>query len=576
MAVRERRNPEGPAGYTPGDMRPRSDWIDAAWAVLLAILTIASRLPYRTRMLYNWDAVQFALALQEYDVAKHQPHPPGYILYVMLGYCVNAWVGDATAAYVTLAVVFSGLTTAAVYFLARAMYGRGAAIAAALLLAVSPLFWFYGSVGLTYAAEALAATTVAYFAYRALTGSETHVYLGAVYLGLAGGIRQSILLLLLPLWLGATIAGVRRPRAVLGGLMLVAAAALTWFVPMVWLTGGLTRYLAASAELAETIVKPTTVGMTSLEITLAQARYLIESVIVGLGPLALVLLALPRYARRHGWGRTEWFLVAWTVPPVLVYTLVHFGQAGYVLTFLPALVILLARVLIASLSGETGVAAAPVRGLAATRWWRPALRLGLPSVVVLLIVLANGSFFVSARPSTRDFDAAVTPWQRRLKDEAFDWIWSRTAAALQEHEEVVKTFVDSIRGLYEPGETAVVTELGNRRSYPWLRHAMFYLAEYPIYQLRVDDLAPNFYAPRLSTTIIPTPGSEIRLPSGVKLLVWFVDHWSPDQPRPPGLVEIEIPYGRYLYALSVGRRPIDYAGYTFVPEPPQRVARSAR
>jgi hypothetical protein len=64
------KNPENdlPGEAEPG-RSPRSDWIDAAWAVLLSILTIASRLPYRTRMLYNWDAVQFTLALQEYDVA---------------------------------------------------------------------------------------------------------------------------------------------------------------------------------------------------------------------------------------------------------------------------------------------------------------------------------------------------------------------------------------------------------------------------------------------------------------------------------------------------------------------------
>ena len=44
-----------------------------------------------------------------------------------------------------------------------------------------------------------------------------------------------------------------------------------------------------------------------------------------------------------------WFL--WTtIPPILVYTLVHFGQAGYVLTILPALVILLARILLAALA----------------------------------------------------------------------------------------------------------------------------------------------------------------------------------------------------------------------------------
>ncbi|MEK7714004.1 MAG: glycosyltransferase family 39 protein, partial [candidate division NC10 bacterium] len=165
-------------------------------------------------MLYNWDAVQFALALREYDVVKHQPHPPGYILYVALGRLVNAWLDDPTAAYVVLAVVASGLTTFVVYYLARAVYDRATALAAATLLAVSPLFWFYGSVGLTYAGEALFASGVAYFAFRALEGSRSDAWLAAGYLGLAGGLRQSLLVLLFPLWLGSVAFGLRRARVV--------------------------------------------------------------------------------------------------------------------------------------------------------------------------------------------------------------------------------------------------------------------------------------------------------------------------------------------------------------------------
>ena len=89
-------------------MRERADRVDYALAAALSVLTVLSRLPYRARMLYNWDAVQFALALSEYDVVKHQPHPPGYILYVALGRLVHGWLGDAAAAYVLLAVAFSG------------------------------------------------------------------------------------------------------------------------------------------------------------------------------------------------------------------------------------------------------------------------------------------------------------------------------------------------------------------------------------------------------------------------------------------------------------------------------------
>jgi dolichyl-phosphate-mannose-protein mannosyltransferase len=531
---------------------------DLAWATALAVITILSRWPYRARFLYNWDAVQFALALQEYDVAKHQPHPPGYVLYVALGWVLNAFVHDPTATYVFLAVVFSGLTTFVVYFVGLAVYGRRTARVAASLLAVSPLFWFYGSVGLTYAGEALFASGVAYFAYRALQGRDRDAWFAAGHLGLAGGMRQSLLVLLLPLWLGAVVVGRGRVRTVLIGLGVMVGAVLVWFVPMIWLTGGLGRYLEASMELAESVVRPTLIVTGSLDAHARMSRYLVESVLVGLGPLAAVGVLVPWYLRRYGWGRPEWFLLGWVLPPILVYTLVHFGQAGYALTFLPALVIFLARVLVAAV----GHAAVSVR--------LPRVRRALTMAVVVLVVLVNGAFFVSARPSPRDFDTPGSSWKQLAEAEVYDWVFSRTAAALHEHEEVVRTFIEAIQGLYSPADTVIVTELGNPRSYAWLRHAMFYLPAYAIYELRVGTPPLGYYAPRLASAMVPVLERQIRLANSVKRVVWFVDHWSPAAPRPPELVEIELPHGRYLYVLGVGRRPIEYAGYTLTRDEPRK------
>src|SRR5207245_1570335 len=207
-------------------MAPRPDRFDYLMALGLSIITVLSRLPYRARMLYNWDAVQFALALNEYDVVKHQPHPPGYILYVALGRLVHGLTGDAAGAYVLLAVA----------------------------------------------------------------------------------LRQSLLLLLFPLGLGATLAGGRRLRTVVLGLGILSAAVLAWFLPMIWLTGGLARYLEASRQLADTVVKPTSILGGPLDVTLRMSRYLLESVLVALGPLAAAALLLPWYVRRYGWGAREWFL----------------------------------------------------------------------------------------------------------------------------------------------------------------------------------------------------------------------------------------------------------------------------
>src|SRR5262249_57030651 len=120
------------------------------------------------------------------------------------------------------------------------------------------------------------------------------------------------------------------------------------------------------------------------------------------------------------------------------------------LTLRRALVVLLARVLMAAL-GEA---------LLAHPRWRPVAT----TAVVTLVVLVNGSFFVSARPLARDFDTPRPAWQKTAEDEAFDWIFSRTAAALQEHEHVMQTFVGPVRGLEAPEGTAVATGLWRPRS----------------------------------------------------------------------------------------------------------------
>jgi len=524
---------------------------DLLAAAGLAIVTWWSRRPYRARMLYNWDAVQFALALREFDVAKHQPHPPGYLLYVGLGRLANATLGDPTQAYVVLAMLFSAATTFAVYWLARSLYDRATALAAASMIAVSPLFWFYGSVGLTYAGEALGATIIAVLALGTLRGQARHLYGGAVALGLAGGLRLSVLLLMLPLWVGCAVLGIRSPRRLLAAAGLLAGAVLAWFLPLVWLSGGWATYRDASVQLYGSAVLPTSLLGGALTITLAQARYVLESVAVGLGPLALALVALPLLVRRRGWGREEWFLIAWVAAPLAFYLFVHFGQAGYVLTFLPALVVLLSRVLV-----ETAAAGA--------EWLRrPQWRWGLAVGALVPLLFVNTSFFVSARPLTREFKGRDDSWRWKARDELHDWILSRTAAALREHEAVIRTYVDTIRAIYDPADTALLTELGNSRSYPWLRHAMYYLPEYATYQIYLGPHPRGFFLPHSSAMLL-TPGTTLDLPPRIRQLVWFVDHWDPEVPRPPGLLEIELQYGRYLYVLPLGRHPVEYGDYTFV------------
>ncbi len=382
-------------------------------------------------------------------------------------------------AYVALAMLFSAGSTFVLYVLARRLYDRATALVAASLLAVSPLFWFYGSVGLTYAGEAFAASVVAWFAYATLGGSARHLYWGALALGLTGGMRQSVLLLLLPLWLGCAVWGVRsRRRLALAGGILVASV-LAWLVPMMWLSGGPAAYLAASTQLYGSVLLPTSVLGGSLEITLAQVRYLLESTLVGLGPLGLVALALPGVRAPRGLARAR-------ALPARVDAaggdLLHARalRTGGLRADLPARARDPAEPG-ARVGGRGGLRAAAPAQLALGAHRRRGAAAGADQYRLLR---ERASAAARVRPP-----GGGDTWFWRARDEFHDWIMSRTAAALREHEAVIRTYVETIRTVYEPSDTALVTELGNPRSYPWLRHAMFYMPEYPIYQVQVGPHA---------------------------------------------------------------------------------------
>src|SRR5690349_3852671 len=66
----------------PAARVPRPGAFELAVAGLV-VAVVASRLPFMTRTLYAFDSANYALAVRDfYNVAFHQPHPPGYPLYV--------------------------------------------------------------------------------------------------------------------------------------------------------------------------------------------------------------------------------------------------------------------------------------------------------------------------------------------------------------------------------------------------------------------------------------------------------------------------------------------------------------
>src|SRR5215831_12317398 len=52
---------------------------------LIALIYLAAHLPFLAPSLEDIDSINFALGLRHFDPALHQPHPPGYPIYIALG-----------------------------------------------------------------------------------------------------------------------------------------------------------------------------------------------------------------------------------------------------------------------------------------------------------------------------------------------------------------------------------------------------------------------------------------------------------------------------------------------------------
>jgi len=312
--------------------------------IILFLITILSRLPFTSRYLYHMDSGHFSLALTNYDLVLHQPHPPGYVLYVMLGKLGHLFLPDPNSPFVLLGILFSAGTVVLIYYLAKEMFNEKAGTLAALLAAASPNFWFHGEVALSYTTEAFFSALTGLLCWRACRGRQGSGIASASVLALAGGFRQNTPAFLFPLWLYSVKNGSFRTFCLSLGIFLLII--LSWFLPMVYMTGGTDAYLAAFRELWLFNTGHNSVfekGFIHLKTNL---QYLYTFLFYSLGAvlpfLPVALYAVLRSGKLSGLRDSRAsFLACWMLPPLLFHLLIFIsGNPGYILIILPPLVIL--------------------------------------------------------------------------------------------------------------------------------------------------------------------------------------------------------------------------------------------
>ena len=341
-----------------------------------------------TQTLYAFDSANYALAVSRfYNVAFHQPHPPGYPVYVAVARVLNLLVDDANRALVLESIAWAMLAVACTILLGTRLYGRPIGLLAGLLLCFTVGFWGYSEVAYPYVALAGETATLALLAHLTLAGRRRLVVPLGLAWAFAAGVRWDGAVFCAPLWLWALWAA-RQWRLRLASVALAGLVVLGWAVPMVMLSGGWDAYRGAIADYLR-VWSPQSAFVVGDYASGGdtQAGYNLNFLVNYLRQMLGVQLLLVPYllGRRFGPGSLATdarsrFLALWTLPPLLTYVFVHLGEPGYVLSLAPQAAILSA-VAIDDLGRETRLLANVLRA----RGW-PAPRQLAPAVVAGLLL----------------------------------------------------------------------------------------------------------------------------------------------------------------------------------------------
>jgi hypothetical protein len=232
--------------YQPPTINPQG-----AAVIVIAVLYLTAHVPFLAPSLEDIDSINFALGLRHFDPALHQPHPPGYPVYMLLGHIslpivervtsAGRAAAEARALAIWSALGGAGCIVAAWFFFrGQAAGGRRqegsmahTGLWATLLLAAAPDFWMTGlrpmsdmpGLALAVAAQALMLRRGPE-ERRGPFGSA--VTAGSLLAGIATGIRVQSAVLTLPLLAFVML----EQRQFLKPFIAFAIGCLAWSIPL--------------------------------------------------------------------------------------------------------------------------------------------------------------------------------------------------------------------------------------------------------------------------------------------------------------------------------------------------------
>lgn len=210
----------------------------------------------RAQSLWDWDEALFSLALRDFDVVHHNPHPPGFPLYVAMARAASFLVAGEFEALQAVNVMAAAMLVPLAFCVGReAGFGFTTSLGGAALLSACPNVVLFGA-GAFSDVPSLALTLAAVALLLRGRSSRLAFVAGMLLAGAASSIRiQNLMICAVPGALSLPARWRAGRRDVVAGFVLAAVVVVVSYGGAAVATGSWESYADAVAAHAEYIAR---------------------------------------------------------------------------------------------------------------------------------------------------------------------------------------------------------------------------------------------------------------------------------------------------------------------------------
>lgn len=253
----------------------------------IVAFTIIMFIIYLSTLSCSWDdedSILFIRGVREFNVAKWQPHPPGYPVYIFFGKISVFLMKDELLGLTILSAIFGALSLAVFYFLIFEMYGKKIALISCMILGVTPLFWLNSLEAMTDMTGLFFILLSMYFIFHSIKYNEIKIlYIGSFVSALSVGVRFHSLFIVVPLLIYACFkmknnAEIKNKHFKKKILLIFFVGVLVWLIPTLIASGFLGYFESALKQFLKRFDRPgmsTLAGDFSFDYLLSKIKYFI-------------------------------------------------------------------------------------------------------------------------------------------------------------------------------------------------------------------------------------------------------------------------------------------------------------